>query len=120
VFVEFSAFARHRNRYLDDDAYRVLQELLMQAPELGVLIQGTGGLRKLRIGSTRRGKGKRGGLRVIYFYWSAGPEFWLYTVYEKGEMKDLTPGQKADLRALLKSELLARRIHEGEETKPLQ
>ncbi len=50
VFVEFPAFARHRDRYLDDDSFRVLQELLMQVPELGALIQGTGGLRKLRVG----------------------------------------------------------------------
>jgi hypothetical protein len=66
VFVELPPFARHRDRYLDDDAYRALQELLMQAPQLGALIQGTGGLRKLRIGNARRSKGKRGGLRVIY------------------------------------------------------
>jgi hypothetical protein len=42
VFVEFWAFARHRPRYLDDDAYRLLQEWLMHAPELGALMQGTG------------------------------------------------------------------------------
>lgn len=94
--------------------------MLLQAPELGVLIQGTGGLRKLRIGSPQRGKGKRGGLRVIYFYRPVGPEFWLYTIYEKGEVDDLTPEQKADLRVRLKSELRARRIHEGEEKKSLQ
>jgi hypothetical protein len=120
VFVEFPAFVRHRHRYLDDEAFRVLQELLMQAPELGALIQGTGGLRKLRIGNDRRGKGKRGGLRVIYFYWPTGPEFWLYTIYEKGEMDDLTSAQKADLRVLLKSALHEKRIHEGEEKKSLQ
>ena len=54
------------------------------------------------------------------FYWPAGPEFWLYTVYEKGEVDDLTPDQKADLKVLLKSELLARQTHEGEEKKSLQ
>lgn len=108
VFVEFSAFTRHRSRYLDDDAYRLLQSWLMQAPELGALMQGAGGLRKLRIGNARSGKGKRGGLRVIYFHWQAGRQFWLFTVYEKGEMDDLAPEQKAHFRGALKAELRAR------------
>ena len=54
--------------YLDDDDFRGLQNLLMLQPEAGDSIPGTGGLRKLRFADARRGKGKRGGLRVIY-YW---------------------------------------------------
>jgi hypothetical protein len=110
VFLELSPFARHRERYLDDRAFRLLQEWLMRAPELGAVMQGTGGLRKLRIGDSQRGKGKRGGLRVIYFHWPAGSQFWLFAVYDKSEMDDLTPEQKTVFRKALKAELLARGI----------
>ena len=47
----------------------------MTNPSAGDLIEGTGGLRKLRFADPRRGKGKRGGLRVIHYYWAGGPEF---------------------------------------------
>ena len=73
-------------------------------------MEGTGGLRKMRFADKRRGKGKRGGLRVIYFWWSAGMQFWLYTLYGKDEMADLTAKQRRDLRAMLKAELAARRV----------
>ena len=69
VFVELPAFERHRADYLDDEAFLRLQRLLMLNPVAGVVIPGTGGLRKLRFGDERRGKGKRGGLRVIYYWW---------------------------------------------------
>lgn len=81
----------------------------MAAPLAGDLIEGTGGLRKLRFADSRRGKGKRGGLRVIYYYWVGGPEFWLFTVYDKGEMDDLTPRQRAAFKQLAKAELKLRR-----------
>jgi hypothetical protein len=68
VFVELPAFERHRADYLDDDAFRGLANLLMRHPEAGDPMPDTGGLRKLRVPDARRGKGKRGGLRVIY-YW---------------------------------------------------
>lgn len=65
VFVELPAFERHRADYLDDHAFLALQNLLMSHPEAGELIPDAGGLRKLRFADVRRGKGKRGGLRVI-------------------------------------------------------
>lgn len=68
TFVELPPFLRVRADYLDDYAYRALQNELMDYPEAGDVIKGTGGLRKLRQPDARRGKGKRGGLRVI-FYW---------------------------------------------------
>jgi hypothetical protein len=68
-----------------------------------------GGLRKMRFADARRGKGKRGGLRVVYFWWSAGMQFWLYTLYNKDELTDLTAGQRRMLRDMLKAELEARR-----------
>jgi hypothetical protein len=109
VFVELPAFERHRARYLDDDGFRQLQDLLMSNPVAGDVIEDTGGLRKLRFGDPRRGKGKRGGLRAIYYYWIAGPEFWLFTLYDKDEAADLTPKQRAALKERVKDELKARR-----------
>ena len=109
VFVELAAFERHRADYLDDEAFRTLQNLLMKQPEAGDLMPETGGLRKLRFADARRGKGKRGGLRVIYYWWDAGLQFWLFTVYDKDEMEDLTPQQRKTLKAMIKTELDARR-----------
>lgn len=59
LFVELPAFARFRNDYLDDEGFRGLQTAMILNPEAGDVIEGTGGLRKLRYGDPRRGKGKR-------------------------------------------------------------
>ena len=109
IFVELPAFARHRSSYLDDDEFRRLQEMLLVNPAAGEVVAGTGGLRKLRFGDVRRGKGKRGGLRVIYFWWDAGFEFWLFTLFDKDEASDLSPEQRSHLRTRIKAELAARR-----------
>jgi hypothetical protein len=101
-------FERLRAEYLDDDAFRSLQELLMRDPEAGDRIPDTGGLRKLRFGDPRRGKGKRGGLRVIYYWWDRGAQFWLFTVFDKDEMPDLSPQQRKALRDMIKAELRER------------
>lgn len=81
----------------------------MLNPQAGNTIPGTGGLRKLRFADERRGKGKRSGLRVIYYWWDAGSQFWLFTVYDKDEMEDLTTLQRKALREVIKMELQARR-----------
>ena len=109
VFVELPAFERHRERYLDDASLLELQLLLITNPEAGATIQGTGGLRKVRFRDPRRGKGKRGGLRVIYYWWRNGRQFWLFTLYDKDEMSDLTSPQRDKLRTMIKAELEARR-----------
>lgn len=67
-FFEAPSFTRHLAKYLDEDQYRALQNTLASAPAMGDLIPGTGGFRKLRWADKRRGKGRRGGLRVIYFW----------------------------------------------------
>jgi mRNA-degrading endonuclease RelE of RelBE toxin-antitoxin system len=67
VFVEASHFSKYLARHLADDEYRLLQKFLAQHPDAGAIIRGSGGIRKVRWGS--RGKGKSGGVRVIY-YWS--------------------------------------------------
>lgn len=109
VFVELPAFSRHRADYLDDEGFRNLQNALQKAPEAGDVIEGTGGLRKLRHADPRRGKGKRGGLRVIYYWWETGRQLWLFTLYDKDEMADLTAQERRALKDMLKRELEARR-----------
>lgn len=108
VFVELPAFERHRTEYLDDEGFRRLQQALLGNPEAGEVIEGTGGLRKVRHADARRGKGKRGGLRVVYFWWRMGSQFWLFTLYDKDEMEDLSARERKALRDLLKNELNAR------------
>jgi hypothetical protein len=109
VFVELPPFARYRADYLDDAGFSSLQKVLMDKPEAGDVIAGTGGLRKVRQGDGRRGKGKRGGLRIIYYWWVSGAQFWLFTLYDKNEMEDLSTQEKRALKSLLERELEARR-----------
>jgi hypothetical protein len=63
----------------------------------------------LRRPDAKRGKDKRGGLRLIYFWWDAGRQFWLFTLYDKNEMDDLSAKEKGLLKAMLKRELESRR-----------
>ena len=109
LFVELPAFQRHRAEYLDDEAFSALQAALMADPEAGDVIRDTGGLRKVRFADSRRGKGKRGGLRVIYYWWVPGCQFWLFTLYGKGEVSDLAAEQRRAVREVLKAELKARK-----------
>lgn len=105
LFVELPAFQRYRQEYLSDEAYRGLQNEMLKAPEAGDVITGTGGLRKVRHGDAKRGKGKSGGLRVIYFWWEPQRQFWLFTLYDKDEIDDLSPKERAALKKMLKQEL---------------
>ena len=109
VFVELPPFERYRSHYLDDEAFIALQRLLALNPEAGDVVPGAGGLRKLRFVDERRGKGKRGGLRVIYYWWDAGAQFWLFTIYDKNELSDLTKAQRQALKEMIKNELETRR-----------
>lgn len=63
----------------------------------------------MRHADPKRGKGKRGGLRVIYYWWDGGEQFWLFTLYNKDEMDNLSPAEKKTIKALLKAELGARK-----------
>lgn len=109
TFVELPPFQRHREDYLSDECFRAFQRMLMENPEAGDVIEGTGGLRKIRFADEKRGKGKRGGLRVIYYWWLSGKQFWLFTIYSKDEMDDLTTTQRKILKDLLKQEVDTRR-----------
>jgi hypothetical protein len=95
--------------YLNENTFLDLQQLLMNNPEAGSLIPGTGGMRKLRFADARRQKGKRGGIRLIYFWWENGEQFWLFTLYGKGELNDLLPNEKKALKHRLKTELRIRK-----------
>jgi len=107
-FFEAPPFTRCLRDYLADEEYRRLQHLLAQHPELGDIMPGTGGFRKLRWADQRRGKGRRGGLRIIYYYFSSKKQIWLMTLYGKDEADDLTATQKNALRDAIAAELKAR------------
>ena len=88
---------------LRDDDYRMLQAALMLRPDAGSLMRGSGGLRKIRWSVP--GKGKRGALRVIY-YWSPPDTIFMLFPYRKTEQEDLTPDQLKLLRKVMKESLL--------------
>jgi hypothetical protein len=108
-FVEAPAFSRYREDYLDDEGFTELQLRLASNPEEGDLVPGAGGIRKLRWKDSRRKKGKRGGLRVIYYCFLSDEEIWLLTLYDKDEAADLTKDQKDQLRRALEAERAARK-----------
>jgi hypothetical protein len=95
VFFETSVFTRRVTELLPDDEYAELQRALAAAPNAGDMIPGSGGLRKLRWGA--KGRGKRGGVRVVYFHIINRDQFYMLLIYGKNEQDDLSPDQ---LRAL--------------------
>jgi hypothetical protein len=111
-FVEAPAFSRYRDDYLDDEGFRMLQLALAANPEEGELIPGAGGIRKLRWRDSRRGKGKRGGLRIIYYCFLCDEEIWLLTLYGKDEASDLSKDEKTQLKRALEAERAARKRRE--------
>ena len=107
-FVEAPPFTRHLSEYLNEDDYRELQGRLSATPEMGDQMPGTGGFRKMRWADARRGKGRRGGLRIIYYYFASDHQIWLMTLYGKDEASDLTAQQKKALRVAIEEELASR------------
>lgn len=111
TFVESRVFTARWKRRQSDEALRELQLLLLAQPRRGDAIPGCGLLRKVRLGDPTRGKGRRGGLRVVYMYTPEAGRIDLLTVYDKGEADDLTPKELSLLCGLaksLRSELLTR------------
>ena len=98
IFIESPAFTADVDKLLTDRSYADLQLHLAQYPFTGDLIKGTGGLRKVRWASG--GKGKSGGVRVIYFYVLADAQIRMILIYKKGIKDDLTPKEKRILRKL--------------------
>lgn len=99
IFIETSVFTREIRHLLPDEEYRRLQTALMFRPDAGDLIRGGGGLRKVRW--SLPGMGKRGALRVIY-YWSLPDTIYMLLPYKKTDQDDLTPEQVRFLRTLVK------------------
>jgi mRNA-degrading endonuclease RelE of RelBE toxin-antitoxin system len=87
-FVETQMFTRLVQEYLRDDEYRALQAALIENPEAGPVIPGSGGVRKLRWAA--RGRGKRGGYRVIYYLRRTRGIIWMLTMYPKN-VADVIP-----------------------------
>ena len=99
LFIETDIFTEDVKTLLDDDEYHKLQVFLATQPDYGDLIQNTGGLRKIRWLSG--GRGKRGGVRVIYFHRTHEFEIRLLLIYRKGIKDDLSAKEKAILKKMI-------------------
>ena len=102
IIIETSVFTRLVTELLPDDEYRELQAALVNRPDAGVLIPGSGGLRKIRWAAS--GRGKRGGARIIYYWVTAQDRILMLFIYTKNESDDLTPDQLKMLRQIVERE----------------
>lgn len=112
--IEARGFTRSLYNYLNEDQYGALQAALVRNPETGDVIPGTGGFRKMRWNDAARGKGRRGGLRIIYYYFEADRQIWMMSIYSKKEAADLSAAEKKTLRSLIQHEIEQRRHHREE------
>lgn len=101
-FIETSVFTRQVTSLISDDEYSRLQTILFTHPESGKIIPHSGGLRKIRWSLAERGK--RGGVRVIYYWVVAQDQILMLFMYPKNEKDDLTPKQLKILRAIVEKE----------------
>ena len=88
LFIETSNFTNLITQYLSDGEYAQLQEFLLINPQVGELVRGSGGVRKLRW--SLEGRGKRGGVRIIYYWKKANDEIWMLTVYSKNQKENIS------------------------------
>ena len=102
VIIETSIFTRQVRDLLSDEEYRDLQIALVNRPHAGSVIVGSGGLRKVRWAV--KGRGKRGGVRVIYYWAIASDQLLMLLTYSKSERDDLTPDQLKTLKKIVKKE----------------
>ena len=100
LFIETPFFTKLVTELIPDDEYRKIQLALVLRPEAGKIIQGSGGLRKIRW--QIHGSGKRGGLRLIYFWDVPAETIYMLLMYKKSKQEDLTPNQLKTLRSLVK------------------
>jgi hypothetical protein len=101
VFIETPVFTRQIKALVDDETYAKLQSELAANPDLGDVIPGTAGLRKIRMSAN--GKGKRGGARVIYFYFVDASRIAMLFAYPKNAKDDLDADEKKVLMKIIKS-----------------
>src|SRR5690625_893417 len=101
IFIETPIFTKRLKDLLDDDSYTEFQRLLAERPEAGDVIEGTGGIRKVRVPA--KGRGKRGGARVIYYHFVSASQIALLMIYAKNEADDLTADQRKALKRIVDS-----------------
>jgi len=87
---------------MDEEVYRELQNELIESPEIGKIIQGSGGIRKIRWSGS--GRGKRGGSRLIYYWAKSKEQIYMLFIYEKNELSDLTKDQLSALKKAVELE----------------
>jgi hypothetical protein len=104
VIIETSIFTRQVRDLLSDDEYRELQVALVHRPHVGSIIKASGGLRKVRWAV--KGRGKRGGVRVIYYWAVPSDQLLMLLLYSKSEHDDLTPVQLKTLKKIVEQEYL--------------
>ena len=102
VIVETSVFTKQVTKLMSDEEYRQLQLALVMRPDSGAIVRGSGGLRKLRWSA--RGRGKRGGSRIIYYWAVQQEQLLLLLIYPKNVQDDLTPDQLKVLRQIVEVE----------------
>jgi mRNA-degrading endonuclease RelE of RelBE toxin-antitoxin system len=100
--IETSIFTRRVVELLSDDDYRELQSMLVIRPDAGPVIPGSGGLRKLRWAAS--GRGKRGGARIIYYWFTSQEHLLMLYIYPKNEQDNLTPDQLKALKKIVERE----------------
>jgi hypothetical protein len=99
-FIETTDFSKVRPSIIPDEDYEELKKKLADRPDWGNVMPGCGGLRKLRIADPKRGKGKRGGARLIYLHIQQIDHFLLLDIYGKNEKDDLSSDDKKILKQL--------------------
>lgn len=99
-FIETSGFSKIRENYFDDSQFNMLQLYLMDRPDAGNIIKGSGGIRKLRWGL--QGQGKRGGVRVIYYWITKDNQILFLTAYAKSKASDLSQNAIKTMREIVK------------------
>ena len=102
-FIETPLFTKEVQVLLEDDEYKSLQIALLLRPEQGSIIPGSGGLRKVRW--ARKRMGKRGGIRLIYYWDKKTESFYMLLIYSKSKKDDLSQDQLRILNQLIKEEL---------------
>ena len=112
VFIETSIFTRQIQDLISDEHVRALQEWIAESPTAGKLIKGSGGCRKLRWKTAATGK--RGGIRVIYYWMKEYDRVLLLLAYAKSRTEDLNPGQIKILGEIVRLEI--RWIEDGTTT----
>ena len=96
---ETAVFTRQASALWTDDERAEFVDFIARNPEAGDLIPATGGVRKVRWG--RRGSGKRGGVRIIYFYHNRGMPLYLVMINAKAGRDDLSPGPRRTVQGLV-------------------